>query len=192
MPQNTQNNNNSRVITIPNILSLFRIVLIPFIVWLYYDRKEYLLVGLVFILSAATDIVDGFIARHYNAVSDLGKILDPFADKLTQATLLVCLIPSFPLMLLPFSLMAVKELFMVISGYAVIKKTGAVFSAYWHGKAATCMLFLMMITHLFWHDINEIVSIILIAAASCMVALSFVFYAIHNIKALKKDKQNKE
>lgn len=66
-----------RVFTIPNILSFFRICLIPFIVWLYAIRKGYSMAGYMLLLSGATDIADGFIARKYQMTSDLGKILDP-------------------------------------------------------------------------------------------------------------------
>ena len=57
-------------------------------------------------------------------VSDLGKVLDPVADKLTQAAMLVCLLLRFPLMILPLVLLLIKETFMGISGFLVIKKNG--------------------------------------------------------------------
>ena len=74
-------------------------------------------------------------------VSDLGKILDPIADKLTQAAMLLCLLISFPLMLFPLLLMACKELFMAVTGTLIIRKTGMVPGAAWHGKAATVLLY---------------------------------------------------
>lgn len=72
-----------QILTIPNLLSIVRLCLIPLIIWLYCVKKDYTLAVIVILISGATDIVDGFIARHFNMVSDFGKILDPVADKLT-------------------------------------------------------------------------------------------------------------
>ena len=80
-----------QVLTIPNLLSVIRLALIPLIVWLYIGKQEYSAAVAVILISGATDIIDGFIARKFNMVSDLGKILDPVADKLTQATVILCL-----------------------------------------------------------------------------------------------------
>lgn len=84
-----------QILTIPNLLSVFRILLIPLIVWLYCGKQDYLLAAWVLLLSGVTDIADGFIARHFHMVSDLGKVLDPIADKLTQTVALVCLLTRF-------------------------------------------------------------------------------------------------
>lgn len=77
-----------QLLTIPNLLSVVRLLLIPLIVWLYCARQEYELAVLFILLSGATDVVDGFIARRFHMVSDFGKILDPVADKLTQGALI--------------------------------------------------------------------------------------------------------
>ena len=71
------------VLTIPNLLSLFRLLLIPVIVWLYCVRQDYRWTIVALAVSGLSDILDGIIARKFNMVSDLGKILDPCADKLT-------------------------------------------------------------------------------------------------------------
>ncbi len=84
-----------QILTIPNLLSVFRILLIPLIVWLYCGKQDYLLAAWVLLLSGVTDIADGFIARRFRMVSDLGKVLDPIADKLTQTAALVCLLTRF-------------------------------------------------------------------------------------------------
>ena len=81
-----------KIITIPNVLSFFRILLIPFIIWFYCYKKDYTLTLVVIIVSGLTDVIDGFIARRFNMISDFGKIFDPFADKLTQITIINCLI----------------------------------------------------------------------------------------------------
>ena len=82
---NSNRETQNKILTIPNLLSLFRLLLIPAIIWLYTVRKDYFTAGALLILSGLTDLADGFIARRFNAVSNVGKILDPIADKLTQA-----------------------------------------------------------------------------------------------------------
>ena len=114
----------NKILTVPNILSFFRLCLIPVIMWLYCVEENYLWAGITLILSGITDTVDGFVARHFHMTSDLGKMLDPVADKLTQAAMLFCLLTRFPLMILPLALMVVKETFMGITGLLVIHKTG--------------------------------------------------------------------
>ncbi len=113
-----------RILTIPNLLSFFRIALIPVFVWSYCVKRDNTLTAILLLLSGATDIADGFIARTFHMVSDLGKVLDPIADKLTQATMLICLMTRFPLMMIPLIIMAVKELYMAISAISLSEKPG--------------------------------------------------------------------
>ena len=86
------------ILTIPNLISLFRILLIPLIILLYCGKKHYTATIMVITISGASDIIDGKIARKFNMVSDVGKVLDPVADKLTQAALVICLIARYPWM----------------------------------------------------------------------------------------------
>lgn len=190
--QKKQNSNADRIFTIPNILSFFRICLIPVIVWLYLVKKNYTWTVCVLILSGMTDMVDGFIARRFNMVSNVGKVLDPIADKLTQAVMLICLFTRFPLMIVPLMLMLVRELFMGITGFLIIKKTGNVLGARWHGKAATCLLYVMMILHVFWHDIPAGVSDFAIAACILMVSVSFGLYGMRNMRILRQSDKEKQ
>ena len=110
-----QSASKTKIWTIPNLLSLMRIALVPLIVWSYLNLEDGVLAGCLLVLSGATDIADGIIARRFNMISDLGKVLDPVADKLTQGAMLICLVALFPKMLLPLILLAVKELFGAIS-----------------------------------------------------------------------------
>ena len=143
----------SQIFTIPNLLSLFRLCLIPLFVWLYCWRQSYMLTACVLILSGLTDLADGYIARRFNMTSDLGKALDPVADKLTQAAMMLCLLTRFRLMLIPLSIIVIKELVTGVFSLVVIKKTGRVMSADWHGKLTTLLLYAMMIIHVLWYDI---------------------------------------
>lgn len=173
-----------KIITIPNILSFFRICLIPVIVWLYLGKENYPLTGIFVLISGLTDIVDGFIARRFDMISDVGKVLDPIADKSTQAVVMLLLATSFPLMLIPILIGVVKEIFMAVSGYMIIRKCGVVLGANWYGKAATVILTAMMALHLFWHEIDPTVSIVTIIISALAILLALVLYAVRNFKYL--------
>ena len=126
----------SQICSIPNLISLFRLLLIPVMVVLYCHGRT---IGAlcVFILSALSDIADGQIARRFNMVTDLGKMLDPLADKLTQGAALVCAAQSHPQLFFLLGFMAMKELVQAAVGAHSIKHTGKVYSAMWYGKLCT-------------------------------------------------------
>ena len=75
------------ICTIPNMLSIFRLVLIPVYIYIYLNATEsyhYSIAAGILAISCLTDMIDGKIARKFNMISELGKVLDPLADKLTQ------------------------------------------------------------------------------------------------------------
>jgi len=176
----------SKWLTIPNLLSLVRLILIPIFMWAYCVKKDCILTAVLLLMSGITDSLDGIIARKYHMISDLGKALDPIADKLTQGAMLLCLITRYPLMLLPFLLLLVKEASVGISSLIVIRKTGTVHGAVWHGKITTCLLYGMMIFHVLWMDIPPLLSDALIWLCAAMMMVSFVLYILRNIQFLKR------
>lgn len=178
-----------KIITLPNILSFFRICLIPVIVWLYCVKKDYLMTTLVLILSAITDIADGIIARHYGMISDFGKAFDPIADKLTQFAMLLCLTFRFRLMAIPAAVLFVKEISAGIMSLMAIHRSGEVEGADWHGKVSTALLYGTMILHLIWFNIPAAVSTALIILCTAMMLLSAVLYAIRNLSAISSGKE---
>ncbi len=174
------------VITIPNILSFFRLILIPAIVICYLKYDNYSLSVILILVSGLTDVLDGFIARKFNMVSDFGKILDPIMDKLTQAAILLCLFSRFTKMMYLFLLLSVKEIVTAITGIIGINRSGEVKGADWHGKLSTCTLYAMMIVHMLWYDIPLAVSDFFVAICAGVMCMSFVLYVIRNIKLMKK------
>ena len=173
-----------KIVTIPNILSLFRLLLIPVIMWVYIVKEDPVLTTVILALSGITDIVDGIIARKCHMVSDFGKAFDPVADKLTQIAMLFCLVSRFKWMLLPLCVMVVKEVTAGILGLLVIRKTGNVYGAVWHGKATTVSLYSMMIIHLIWFNIPGVISGILIGACTALALLSAFMYSRENVRIL--------
>lgn len=184
-----------QIFSIPNILSFFRIALIPIIIWSYLSLSDHSLTLALIILSGVTDIVDGFIARRFNMITDFGKALDPLADKLTQAAIMICLISRFPLMWLPVILLTVKEILSFTLRLIVFTRTEAVYGSRWHGKLATVMIYAVAALHVIWFSIPATVSDILIVVTSAVMFFSFVMYTAQGLEHLKRedkaDKQNK-
>ena len=174
-----------RFLTIPNLMSVLRICMIPGLVWLYCVRGNHKLTAILLVASGVTDVVDGFIARHFDQVSDVGKIIDPVADKLTQTSVLACLLTRFRHMLVPLILMVVKESFAAVTGVMAISKTRQIMGADWHGKAATVCLYSMMFIHIVWADIPMSASYALTFLCVGVMLVSFVLYGAKNIKAIR-------
>ncbi|MBR3864580.1 MAG: CDP-alcohol phosphatidyltransferase family protein [Clostridia bacterium] len=179
------NKENSTIFTIPNLLSFFRLVLIPFIVLAYFSANSYTVVGLL-ALSGLTDVVDGIIARKFNMVSTLGKILDPIADKLTQGAVIFCLALKYQWMRSLIILFIVKEVTMGSLGLIIIKKFGEINSAKWYGKANTVILYIVMGLLLLLPKLNLFIvnGLILFCAFSLLFAL--IMYIRFYLKIWKK------
>lgn len=176
-----------QIITVPNLLSLCRILLIPIFIWLYACRGEFLYAAGILLLSSVTDIADGFIARKFHLVSELGKLLDPLADKLTQAAVLLCLSGRFPAMYFLTGLLVIKELITGLVWLIAARRRKGIQSAEWHGKAAACLLCVTMLLHIIWTDIPPAVSICTTAPSALMMIISFVLYILRSISVFKKD-----
>ena len=165
------------IFTIPNGLSLFRILLVPVIVWLYgTSGKHYAALGVV-ALSGLTDIADGYIARHFNMISDVGKVLDPIADKLTQAALLMCLATRYGVLYWLFALFVVKELMQGVFGYMTLKLTDTVNSARWYGKVSTGVFYGVMMALILFDTIPLTWAYVLIGLCAAALVMSMILYA---------------
>lgn len=170
----------NKIITIPNLMSMLRICMIPLITWLYLGPKNYIWAAILIVISGVTDVLDGMIARKFNMKSEVGKVLDPFADKATQLAMILLLISRFPLLIMPFIISVIKEIFMAVTGYMVIKKRNIVMGADWHGKAATVVVSSTIFLHFLWFNITPIVSNITAILCTIMITLSLILYAIRN------------
>ncbi len=179
-----------QLLSIPNILSYVRLLLIPAIVLTYCKLSSPAITISLIILSGLTDILDGFIARKFNMVTDLGKALDPLADKLTQAAILICLISRFKIIILPITLMGVKESISFTLRLKIFNKTGVVNSAKWHGKINTIIIYSVAILHIMWYNIPVIVSHISVTVSVMMMVISFALYLIEDMIMLKNSKKS--
>ena len=131
-------------LTVPNLLSVIRIGIVPF--FAYYFMKDNIVISVILLgLSGLSDAVDGFIARKFNQITELGKMLDPFADKITQATVAICLAVKFP-PICPFLILFVaKELAMLCLAVILLKKQRKPCAARWYGKVSTVLFYISVI-----------------------------------------------
>ena len=184
-----------KVWTVPNVMSMFRLLLIPLIIYFYIFRQNYVATVIIITVSGVTDVVDGFIARKYDMVTEFGKTIDPVADKLTQIAILVCLVTNFWWLAIPLGLMLIKELFAVITGLAVVSATGSVHGANWHGKLTTVVLYVVMGLHVLWNGLPFLpegwqtipnpLSYALTAVTTAVMLLSFVLYSVRNNRLVR-------
>jgi CDP-diacylglycerol--glycerol-3-phosphate 3-phosphatidyltransferase len=140
----------SEIITIPNILTLIRLLAIPVLARLIYMGKPYDLLAFIFFLGIwLTDMLDGYIARRFNQVTEFGKLFDPFVDKLFQLTtaVMMYIVGKLPLWI-PL-LIAIKELAMIIGGLLLLRRFDKVVPSRWYGKLAT-VLFVAAFASLFF------------------------------------------
>ena len=178
--ENNTNKYKNKIITIPNVLSFFRLCLIPLIMWIYLGLENYILAGFIFFFSGLTDLVDGYIARKYNMISDVGKVLDPIADKATQGVVVLLLVTKFPIILAVAALILIKEAFMGITGYMIVKKFDIVLAAEWYGKLSSLIINGAVILLLLFPTMNAILSSILIITTALSIVMALVLYAIRN------------
>lgn len=167
------------ILTIPNVLSLFRLILIPVYVIIYLnarDHLDYYIAAGILAVSCLTDLIDGKIARHFNMISTLGKILDPLADKATQFTLIVCLAIKYPILRYLIALFVIKESFQLIAGGISLRKGKMLKGALLSGKICTTILFLSLILMVMLPGLNaSVVNIIAIVDIIFMV-IAFADY----------------
>ncbi|MDL2300628.1 CDP-alcohol phosphatidyltransferase family protein [Clostridiaceae bacterium OttesenSCG-928-D20] len=172
----------------PNILSIFRICLVPVFIISYFSGIPYAtqLAALVYAVALITDFLDGYIARRFNLITNLGRVLDPLGDKMITMAVLACLtidgkIPSIILIIFTF-----KELLMGLGGLLLHKAVKVdIPSANLLGKSATVLFFLVCIL-LMLFDISYNTATILISLALLNSVAAFISYLYGFIKILKK------
>lgn len=168
------------LLTIPNLLSLFRLVLIPVYMVIYLNAQElvdYFIAAAILAVSCLTDAIDGKIARHFNMISTIGKILDPVADKATQFTLILCLAIRYPVLWTLVCLFVVKESFQLIAGFLTLRKGQMLTGALLSGKICTTILFVSLIVLVLIPDLDQSVVYVITAVDCLSMLIAFLGYA---------------
>lgn len=169
--------------SIPNILSYFRLLLIPLFIVLYV-QEDFTEALITLAASGLSDILDGRIARKYDMVTDLGKVLDPVADKLTQCAMMLCVAMRYPAMWWLLGLHVVKELIMLVMGWYVLKRTDTVNSAIWAGKLCTGVIYAVMMLHVILPHLPQPVSVGCTIVCAGLIVLSLIVYTARYVKIL--------
>lgn len=132
----TRNNN----LTVPNAISVVRILIVPF--FAYFFMRDRLAVAVtLLVISGLSDLFDGMIARRFNQITELGKMLDPLADKITQGVVALCLAVKIPEIRLILMLFILKELGMLVCAILLIKRKKKPGAAQWYGKVGTTLFY---------------------------------------------------
>lgn len=167
--------------TIPNLLSLLRIILIiPFII--FFLKGNYIAAAVVIIISGLSDAFDGFIARKFNQITDLGKMLDPLADKLTLIAIMICIVILFPIVLPVVIILILKDVVMMIGASVLLKDDIKPPAARWYGKVATIMFYISVALIVFlkaaFNYENSVLSLVLLGLTAAMMIFALIEYFI--------------
>ena len=180
--------------SIPNLLSYFRLILIPVYLLVYFNAeepKDLVWAALVIAVSGLTDMFDGKIARHFNMITEWGKLIDPVADKLTLAAVALSLAFRFPLMRLVFALYVIKETFMGVMGLIMLRRGSKLNGAMWYGKVCTAVTYLVIFVLLLFPELPQWAQTLLISLQIAVTLMAFALYAAYYRRAWKDAKRKK-
>ena len=175
-------------IAVPNLISYFRIVMI-FAFLFFYGRdieNKSICLGSILILSGISDVLDGYIARKFGMVTDVGKCLDPIADKLTQFVLLLCLIKNYPMARIVLVIFLIKESVVTIAGWKVNRILGEIECSKWYGKMSTVILYIVVIILVLFDSINIRVANGLLIGSGLALVGAFIGYMKYYKGCLKR------
>lgn len=178
---------------LPNKLTMFRVILIPFFVFflLYPGFEGYgnYIATAIFIVASLTDLLDGKIARKYNLVTNFGKFMDPLADKLLVCSAMICLVETKQLPAWIVIVIISREF--IISGFRLVASdNGVVIAASYWGKFKTTFQMLMIIVLILNvnHPAFQVLGTVLIYAALALTVISLCDYILKNKEVLKEQK----
>lgn len=169
---------------IPNILTTFRLIIIPFFAYSILSGQSVWLSVSLFLLSGLTDIVDGWIARHYNMITDVGSVYDPFVDKLMQITAIVCLAIEKVVPMWVIGIVLLKELAMIVVGSVLYLKKIVVRST-WYGKFATVYFYALVFVFIIVPKMNENLKLILLLSLVGVLVWAAFAYLVKLVKSPK-------
>ena len=167
------------LLTIPNFLSLFRLLLIPVYIRMYRNATsdlDYYLTGTVLGLSCLTDFADGKIARQYNMVSNAGKLLDPLADKLTQLSLILSLLGVYRILYPVLVLFLIKETFQLVAMFIFAQKGKTLSGALLCGKLCTAILFVSLLILVLFPGIPPAAVLFIVLTDTAFLVYAFCGY----------------
>ncbi|NLY47957.1 MAG: CDP-alcohol phosphatidyltransferase family protein [Clostridiales bacterium] len=178
--------------SIPNILCYIRLLLIPAFIIQYINAEEpgeYVRAAAIVLASGLTDFLDGFIARTFNMITDFGKLIDPIADKLTQAALLFVLLVERKYIYLLLILFAAMQLFMIVAGILMLRKGKRLNGSKWFGKVSTTVFYIVMLVLIAVPNLKQEIVNVLMLVCGAFLALSFALYIREYVRMYREAKQ---
>ncbi|MFA5342135.1 MAG: CDP-alcohol phosphatidyltransferase family protein [Clostridia bacterium] len=172
---------------IPNIITCIRLCLIPIFCYFLWNQND-LVAGLVFIVAALSDVADGYLARKLNAISNFGKLADPFADKIMQISAIVILVLLGRLKAWIMIILFVKDFILMIGGllYKIIYNITV--SSKWFGKLSALILNVIIAACILFSLRPATTNILMLIAMSLQIA-SLIAYSVLSLVELKKSKR---
>ncbi len=180
---------------IPNYLSFLRLLLVPVYLWVFFTLDQKPVAGAILVLCGLTDALDGHLARKNGWVTDLGKLLDPLADKLASLGALVSLSIAGLLPWFVSGLAVLKEVVMILAAAFILKKRKIVVYSVWYGKLATVLFYVtVLFLHFFPQTILDlpVLKWTLWMLLFGSMALAALLYAFHYLKNLPKSTVKEE
>lgn len=178
------------IFSIPNLLSFFRILLIPVYITIYLNATkaaDYYVAGGILAVSCLTDLIDGWIARRFNMITNLGKVLDPLADKLTQFALVLCLAIRYNFLWYIVVLFVVKEVFQLVAGGCrLLRRNMMLKGALITGKISTTVLFISLIILVVFPTLHTTAVKIIAAVDTVFLSIAFIDYLVAYIARSSK------
>lgn len=179
---------------IPNILSVIRLFMIPVFIIYYFEYTalpKTLIPAGVFILAWITDALDGYLARRNSWITDIGKILDPLADKLMQIAAAVCFSIDNKIFLVFLIPLVMKEVIMLIGAVIVMRRKKIVVQASWYGKVATVLLFICALARIIVrgsHVFDTVIASVMLASMLFALVMYYFkdFKGKYNIKGFQR------
>ncbi len=176
---------------LPNMITVLRIVMTPFFAWLYL-AGHYVWSLILLAVIMLSDLADGYLARKYHLQSKLGAILDPFADKLAQITICICLYINAIAPLWFMLALIVKEVSQIVLAYICLRKKVEVQPARWYGKVATSLFYIAICFNLVFVPLMimpPLVPRILFIVAAVSLYFAFINYIIIHLQVYAKQKK---
>lgn len=179
-------------LAIPNLLSIVRLLLIPLFAYVYLNEtlvNNYLWAAAIVLISGATDYLDGVIARKFDMITDLGKLLDPFADKITQLAIFICLVFNWPGMVIVISVFVIKEISLLICQILLFRKGKVMDGALWYGKISTFVFYSCALILVAFPNLNQMAANTLMSLTAIGLLLAFILYTRWFVRQLRTDRK---
>ncbi len=179
---------------IPNIISVFRIALVPLFLYLFLCKGYVVRAMLVFLLAGLSDVVDGIIARKFNWTSNVGKVLDPFADKLMQIAALLCMGVSRFVNWWIVGVLVAKEFILFVGALCALKKKSVYVQSDWYGKLGTVAFYIIAVVLVLFKDMPDTIRVLLGIFLILFMLFALIMYSINYkkrisvLKNVSKDK----